>query len=197
MGGLLKIISRSPRRRKRKHVKAASGTRQKKKQCSDGNRMQFEVTSTPKEYSSDMFRSFNWLTKQMDDFQVSDCGSGSTDDTASSCVDDDEATDPTVTNAHGNRVYPCDKFSAWEWIMSCFGSVNKAADHDDERRTEYESSYEVDDDDVGSGESSQPSMSRINSVLKLPAMADDVSDITSVASVDDSIDSDEDENDDV
>lgn len=48
----------------------------------------------------------------------------------------------------------------------------------------YQSSY---DDDDGSGESSQPSLSRIDQELKVPVvMADEISDVTSVPSMYDS-----------
>jgi hypothetical protein len=63
--------------------------------------------------------------------------------------------------------------SGWAWLSSCFGPQLPDAD-------------KVDDNDS----SSQPSLSRLDTVLDLPEKADDVSDITSLPSIDESIQSD-------
>ncbi|KAL9191475.1 hypothetical protein ACHAXT_001181 [Thalassiosira profunda] len=76
-------------------------------------------------------------------------------------------------------------FGGWlASLTSCFGLyVEGAASATSD--TEYyttDDSGDVDDDDW-SDESTQPSLSMLNRVLKLPARPDDVSDITSAASI--------------
>lgn len=170
--------------------------------------MEYHVTSIPKEYSHDTIGSFNWLTRSMDDFQllgstsrnISRSKSRSTTDNSStsrSTADDtlptqDDGTDnsynaPTPadeTDNSYNAMTPVDDGheTRWEWLFSCWrpSLVNKTDD------LTYQSSY----NDDGSGESSQPSLSRIDQVLKVPLMVDEISeaisDVTSVPSIDDS-----------
>lgn len=135
--------------------------------------MQFIVTSHPKEYSRDSIRTFNWVTNQMDDFEISD------DSTADETSLDDSDSPTKKPSNHGSS----DGTGGWAWISLCWGS-NAVKVTDDARS--YQSSNEDDDDDASNG-SSQPSLSRVDQVLALRAMADDdISDITSVASIDDS-----------
>ena len=137
--------------------------------------MQFIVTSHPKEYSRDSIRTFNWVTNQMDDFEISD--DNTADETSS---DDSDPTSSKSTKKPSNHV--SESAGGWAWISLCWGS--NAVKVTDARS--YQSSNEDDDDDASNG-SSQPSLSRVDQVLALPAMADDdISDITSVASIDDS-----------
>ena len=134
--------------------------------------MQFIVTSHPKEYSRDSIRTFNWVTNQMDDFEISD------DSTADETSLDDSDSPTKKPSNHGSS----DGTGGWAWISLCWGS--NALKVTDARS--YQSSNEDDDDDASNG-SSQPSLSRVDQVLALRAMADDdISDITSVASIDDS-----------
>ncbi len=90
--------------------------------------------------------------------------------------------------------------TGWEWICSClgWGSPHKVGDRTCEgsndgggsggnsRTSSYwtkgSSSY---DDEDGSGDSSQPDMSRVDQVLTLSAMVDDISDISLSDSDDD------------
>lgn len=139
--------------------------------------MEFIVTSHPKEYSRDSIRTFNWVTNQFDDFEISD---DSTADETSSEDDDSDPTTSTPTKKYSN--HESESTGGWAWISLCWGS--NAVKVTDARS--YQSSNDEDDDDA-SNDSSQPSLSRVDQVLALPAMADDdISDITSVASIDDS-----------
>ena len=77
-------------------------------------------------------------------------------------------------------------FGGWlASLTSCFGLYVEgaaSATSDTEYYTTDDSSGDVDDDDW-SDESTQPSLRMLNRVLKLPARPDDVSDITSAASI--------------
>ena len=139
--------------------------------------MQFIVTSHPKEYSRDSIRTFNWVTNQMDDFEISD--DSTADET--SCDDSDPTSSPTKKPSnHGSS----EGTGGWAWISLCWGSnAVKVTD----ARSYQSSNEDDDDDDDASNESSRHSLSRVDQVLALPEMADDdISDITSVASIDDS-----------
>jgi len=140
---------------------------------------QFIVTSYPKEYS---------------DTSCPGCTSSTT-----STVDDN--TDSISTNNKQiDASSPPDSnenSGGWSWLISCWGSSFLGNKQTDDRTYESTSSgsNEEDDDGVdgGSGDSSH-SMSRIDTVLNL-GKPDDVSDITSAASVDDSLSDSEDEDD--
>jgi hypothetical protein len=120
--------------------------------------------------------------------------------------DDSMTQSPTATtqkcsesNASENAVDV--HVTGWEWICAClgWGSPHKAGDRTWEgsdagggsggnsRTSSYESSCNsYDDDDEGSGDSSQPHVSRVDQVLTVSAMADDISDISLSDSDDDS-----------
>eukprot|EP00571_Detonula_confervacea_P012085 CAMPEP_0172313274 /NCGR_PEP_ID=MMETSP1058-20130122/19890_1 /TAXON_ID=83371 /ORGANISM="Detonula confervacea, Strain CCMP 353" /LENGTH=202 /DNA_ID=CAMNT_0013026903 /DNA_START=214 /DNA_END=822 /DNA_ORIENTATION=+ len=148
---------------------------------------EFQVTSNPKEYSQDSLTSFNWLTNSFDDFKWRASTSGTTGDTSS--TQDDETGCGTTGDTSSTQDNEIEYISCapipvesrnetgWGWLASCWHpSLDTKMDN-----PTYQSSYS----DDGSGESSQPSTSRIDQILKLPA-ADEISDVTSVPSIDDS-----------
>lgn len=129
-----------------------------------------QSTSNPKEGLY-----FNWLTKQMDDFEVPGCASSS----------DDSASYNKCHNKHDE----CNGGWILMILSACLGSSYNKTTEDEptyymSTTTSNDHDEEENDDDVESV-SSQHSMSRINQVLELPASAnDDISDITSTASID-------------
>lgn len=178
--GLLKKIAAKPSLqsvyRKRKAAEAKLKGNGDQEQLSSA---QFIVTSYPKEYSD-----------------TSSCP-GCTDSTTSS----DANTDPNNKQIDTTSPPDCNENSGgWSWLISCWGSsfLGSKLQTDDRtyQSTSSSSSNEEDDEDVdgGSGDSSH-SMSRIDTVLNL-GKPDDVSDITSAASVDDSLSDSEDGDDD-
>jgi hypothetical protein len=91
--------------------------------------------------------------------------------------------------------------TGWQYMWSCLGLDSPRQDLIDDLtfaftseregsgETTHSSSFEsscssYDDDDEGSGESSQPAVSRVDQVLILSPMADDISDISSSSSDD-------------
>mmetsp|Transcript_1660 Transcript_1660/g.3548 ORF Transcript_1660/g.3548 Transcript_1660/m.3548 type:complete len:187 (-) Transcript_1660:137-697(-) len=132
---------------------------------------EFQVTSNPKEYSQDSLTSFNWLTNSFDDFKWRASTSGTTGDTSSTQDNEIEYISCAPIPVESRNE------TGWGWLASCWHpSLDTKMDN-----PTYQSSYS----DDGSGESSQPSTSRIDQILKLPA-ADEISDVTSVPSIDDS-----------
>jgi len=141
---------------------------------------EIRVTSNPKEIPRDFnpAQSFNWLTNKMDDF----LSSFHEDFDGSGGMKDNENGTSTVNMSAATS--KDDMSSGCGWLGHCWGSpylMNKVAGGEDTDPT-YESSY----DDDGSGDSSQPSLSRIDQVLEVDALFDTVSDITSAPSIDDS-----------
>ena len=138
---------------------------------------QFIVTSYPKEYS---------------DTSCPGC--------TASTTSTDANTDPISPNnkqIDASSPPDCNENSGgWSWLISCWGSSFLGDKQTDDRTYEStsSSSNEDENDDGGSGDSSH-SMSRIDTVLNL-GKPDDVSDITSAASVDDSLSDSEDGDDD-
>ena len=159
---------------------------------------------------------FDWLCKRLDVVGMCSCTDdmnakhGSFDNITKSgdeLLGKDDSTTPTPTattqkcsesNAPENAVDV--QVTGWEWICSClgWGPPHKAGDRREgsnagggsggnSRTSSYESSCNsYDDDDEGSGDSSQPHVSRVDQVLTLSAMADDISDISLSDSDDDS-----------
>ena len=166
--GLLKTI-RSKRNLRHLRRKEAAAQSNASPEVDKTYEFHVTVTSTPKEYSLDSTKSFNWLTHQVDDFEMTDCGTA--DDTLSR----------DGTNTDMSYEYTPSDGDGWAWLsslVSCWGpssAVNKTDD------PTFASSCDETE------ESSQaPSMSRLDQVLKLPPMKKTVSDITSAASMDDS-----------
>ena len=181
--GLLKKIRKRPslrslcRRRKNTEASKAQATACKEYDNDDGSSQHLfgediidnetQSTSIPEEGLY-----FNWLTKQMDDFEVPGCASSS----------DDSASYNKCPNKHDE--------SNGGWILmilsACLGSSYNKTTEDEptyyvSTTTSYDHDEEENDDDVESAHS----MSRINQVLELPSSAnDDISDITSTASID-------------
>ena len=172
--GLLKKIKAKPslqsvyRRRKAAEAKLKGDGDQE--QLSSA---QFIVTSYPKEYS---------------DTSCPGC--------TASTTSTDANTDPISPNnkqIDASSPPDCNENSGgWSWLISCWGSSFLGDKQTDDRTYEStsSSSNEDENDDGGSGDSSH-SMSRIDTVLNL-GKPDDVSDITSAASVDDSLSDSED-----
>jgi len=178
--GLLKKINKpslqSVYRRKKAAEAKLKGDDDQVEQLSSA---QFIVTSYPKEYSD-----------------TSSCP-GCTSSTTST----DANTDPISPNnkqIDASSPPDCNENSGgWSWLISCWGSsflLGSKAPTDDRTYDSTSSSSNEDDGDGGSGDSSH-SMSRIDTVLNL-GKPDDVSDITSAASVDDSLSDSEDGDDD-
>lgn len=177
--GLLKKIAAKPslqsvyRRRKAAEAKLKGDDDQEKLSSA-----QFIVTSYPKEYSD-----------------TSSCPGCTASTTSSDPISTNnkqiDASSPPDSNENSG---------GWSWLISCWGSSfllgSKAPTDDRTYDSTSSSSNEEDDDGVdgGSGDSSH-SMSRIDTVLNL-GNPDDVSDITSAASVDDSLSDSEDGDDD-
>eukprot|EP00578_Thalassiosira_sp_NH16_P030523 CAMPEP_0181078808 /NCGR_PEP_ID=MMETSP1071-20121207/1686_1 /TAXON_ID=35127 /ORGANISM="Thalassiosira sp., Strain NH16" /LENGTH=121 /DNA_ID=CAMNT_0023160153 /DNA_START=397 /DNA_END=762 /DNA_ORIENTATION=- len=76
---------------------------------------------------------------------------------------------------------PPGTYDGWAWLSSCWGPTLVKTTDDDPT---FQSSYDSSCTSNGTEESSQPSMSRVDQVLKLAAVTSDVSDITSAASID-------------
>ncbi|KAL7463514.1 hypothetical protein ACHAXS_003876 [Conticribra weissflogii] len=144
-----------------------------------------QVVSVPKEYSkANQGARFNWLTNEMDSFQNISCGkSKSNNDHEDGFETKDYTTKPT------NQTTPYSQSGqlGWvSWFTSCFGTPATLQDKDRPEKISLASTEESDD---VSGESSVPSCSREGEVLKLRntrSIVDDVSDITSVPSEDES-----------
>mmetsp|Transcript_18916 Transcript_18916/g.34080 ORF Transcript_18916/g.34080 Transcript_18916/m.34080 type:complete len:214 (-) Transcript_18916:1649-2290(-) len=160
--------------------------KQQQQMAQDQSYWEIRVTSNPKEIPREFntAQRYNWLTNKMDDFLSSfheDFGGGG----GGSVMKDNDNSAPTVNKSAATS--QDDMSSGCGWLGHCWGSpylMNKVTDEDDTDPT-YESSYDDDDDDR-TGDSSQPSLSRINQVLEVDALFDTVSDITSVPSIDDS-----------
>jgi len=143
---------------------------------------ELHVTSNPIECTLD-HGNHNWFTHKLDDFLSS---FNEKDDFLSS-FNENENSVSTGSDATDNNDAPAkptaDKYeTGWGWFSQCWGSPHLTNKTDDPTS---ESSY----NDDGTGESSQPSLSRVDQVLEL-SLADDVSDITSIPSIDDDSDSD-------
>lgn len=151
-----------------------------------------QVTSNPKEITFDPMRYFNWMTNTLDDVEPPATTSADT-----TCEELSNGGDGDMGKAgHPDDHIHC---TGWPWglLSSLCGGGSApitsapslfAGQADDltiestRESTTYDSSC---DDDTG--ESSQHSLSRLDQVLELPQRqcSDDVSDITSVASIDD------------
>ena len=149
-----------------------------------------QVTSNPKEVTFDPMRYFNWMTNTLDDVNPPATSADACEDTSSNGDGDMDKVGHADDHTH------C---TGWPWglLSSLCGGGSApvtsapslfAGQADDltiestRESTTYDSSC---DDDTG--ESSQHSLSRLDQVLELPQRqcSDDVSDITSVASIDD------------
>ena len=180
--GLLKKINKPSLQSVYRRQKAAEAKLKGDDDQEQLSSAQFIVTSYPKEYSD-----------------TSSCP-GCTDSTTSSDVNTDPIS-PNNKQIDASSPPDCNENSGgWSWLISCWGSSFLGSKQTDDRTYESTSSSSNEDDDDGvdggSGDSSH-SMSRIDTVLNL-GKPDDVSDITSAASVDDSLSDSEDgdENDD-
>ena len=169
--GLLKKIAAQSVYRRRKAAEAKLKGDGDQEQLSSA---QFIVTSYPKEYSD-----------------TSSCP-GCTASTTSF-----DPISPNNKQIDASSPPDCNENSGgWSWLISCWGSSfllgSKAQTDDRTYQSTSISSNEDEDEGVdgGSGDSSH-SMSRIDTVLNL-GMPDDVSDITSAASVDISLSDSED-----
>ena len=178
--GLLKKINKPSLQSVYRRQKAAEAKLKGDDDQEQLSSAQFIVTSNPKEYSD-----------------TSSCP-GCTASTTST----DANTDPISPNnkqIDASSPPDCNENSGgWSWLISCWGSSFLGSKQTDDRTYESTSSSSNEDDDDGvdggSGDSSH-SMSRIDTVLNL-GKPDDVSDITSAASVDDSLSDSEDGDDD-
>lgn len=167
--GLIKKIKNRPRPirdlrtlyavRKRKS-KPAAEVAQANKTSARKERFEVQVTSNPKDV--DLLLSFNWLTNYF--------------------ANTNEDTTTNDESYAGNHSTNTENDIEWSWLGSCWGSP---ADKTDDTTSTCESSDEEDDDDM-TGESSQPSLSRLNKVLKLKHQSSDVSEITTLPSEDES-----------
>lgn len=171
-------------RRKSKSVSTAAAVAAKAQSSTSTHDQNWEVhvTSNPNEYTPDDI-SLNWLTNKMyhlsASFNEDSVSTGSdVDGFEASSTGSDEA---DINDAPAKPT--ADKYeTGWGWLSQCWGSpylTNTTVD------PTVESSY----NDDGTGGSSQPSLSRVDQVLEL-SLADDVSDITSIPSMDDDSDSD-------
>lgn len=193
MGLIKKIKSRANLRtirlrRKSKSVASVAavvaGAAAKPSTSTHDQKWELHVTSNPIEYTLDHGNP-SWFIHKLDDFLSS---FNEKDDLLSSFTENENSLS-TGTDETDNYDAPAkptaDKYeTGWGWFSQCWGSPHLTNKADDPTS---ESSY--DDDDDGTGESSQPSLSRIDQVLEL-SLADDVSDITSIPSIDDDSDSD-------
>mmetsp|Transcript_20680 Transcript_20680/g.39321 ORF Transcript_20680/g.39321 Transcript_20680/m.39321 type:complete len:221 (+) Transcript_20680:250-912(+) len=144
-----------------------------------------QVVSVPKEYSTANHGArFNWLTNEMDSFQNLSCGKSTSFDSQSEGFKiKDETTKPSKATTPNLR---SDQLGWVSWFTSCFGTSATLQDNDLLEKISLASTEESDD---CSGESSVPSCSREGQVLQLrknKSIVDDVSDITSVPSEDES-----------
>ena len=179
MGLLKQIRSRRSKRRLSRSAKAAAaaaaaatsdamtGRGEKQLEC-----QVFHEVSKPNDDS----KHFRWVAKS------------NTDEGSEYCA---EQRDSTSLSRHQQTA--C---TGWTWMYSCFdwgysshqmGNKNKieirnTVDRNSDDSTKASTPYDDDDD---TGESTQPSESRVDQILKVPAaLTDNVSDITSIASSD-------------
>ena len=195
--GLLKKMRSRPSlrslypRRSSKPKAAAAATEADAADIHDTQSWVVNVTSTPVAHSRT--RSFNWLTNEVDDFEC-DLDYPS-DETASSCqvTAKEGAVQPAADGQSTSVDQPTagadDPDAGWAWLLmpSCCGSPDLTTNEADDLTyaSSDDSTIQSSCKDDGSGDSSQHSESRINHLLKL-ARSDDVSDVTSAASIDDS-----------
>ncbi len=131
--------------------------------------------------SKDDAKHFRWIDKsRAEEGSLSDCGAGQEDDTSS---------------LNSPRLAACSGWTAWIWMYSCLdwgypthqlgskknkvGDQKRLVDCISDDATQASTPYDE------TGGSSQPSESRVDQILKVPAaLVDDVSDITSIPSSD-------------
>ena len=128
----------------------------------------FYVVSIPKEYSQESPRSFNWLTNEMDSFEVTPC----------STIYDSQTENVEALKPYDDTPRLASSMGWREWLFPCFGHSQLPDNSHDPTATE--TSY------GGTGSSSEPSCSREGKMLAVPAVNDDVSDMTSTPSIDSS-----------
>ncbi len=161
------------------------------------------------EHSSNL----DWVYERLDGVRMCSCTDdinakhGSSDSITKSVNElpgKDDSRTPTTTqedNESNAFEYALDTHVAgWEWICSCLGwgpphtvgdrtcdgSHTGRGSGGNSRTSSYGSSCNsYDDDDEGTGDSSQPDVTRVDQVLTLSAMADDISDISLSDSDDD------------
>lgn len=178
MGLLKKIRSKRSMRpirlRRKKSAAAVVGSEASSDDGAGDRAWQYQVTATPKEYSREPSRGyFDWLTNKMDD--LGNAG-GSADETDTSKPHN--ACHPVELHV------PPGTYDGWAWLSSCWGPTLVKTDNTTDDDPTFQSSYDSSCASDGTGESSQPSMSRVDQVLKLAAVTSDVSDITSAPSID-------------
>ena len=182
MGLLKQIKSRRSKRRLKKSVEAM---------VASSNSVPFSAQPFECHVLHEVSRSkedskhFRWIDKsRSEEGSLSDCGAGQEDDT---------------TSLNCPRPAACSGWTSWIWMYSCLdwgypthqlGNTKtkvddqKLVDRKSDDATQASTPY-YDDDEDETGGSSQPSESRVDQILKVPAaLVDDVSDITSIPSSD-------------
>ena len=171
-------------RLRRKMTKAVTGAAEAKSNDVNDQAWEYQVTSTPIPHEQPRGY-FDWLTNKMNELSGAVADADVIKGGAATGVG--KAKEPD-TNQHSSDY-------GWSWFLSCWGHeavLDKVDDVTDDTSTTEDSTLQSSEDssDVSdeTGESSVPSLSRVDQVLKLQLKADDeVSDITSVPSIDDTL----------
>ena len=174
-------------RLRRKKSKATAGAAEAHHDNVDDQAWEYQVTSTPIDCLHEQPRGyFDWLTHKVKELSGAGAGAGADVTTCDAAISNAEE---TYTNQYSSDY-------GWSWLSSCWGHeavLDKVDDTTDDTSTTEEdstlqSSQDSTDGSDGTGESSVPSLSRVDQVLKLTLNADDeVSDITSVPSIDETL----------
>jgi hypothetical protein len=187
MNLLKQIQSRRSKRRLKKSVKAVAASSDSVPLRAQPLLFEYHVLHEVSRSKEDS-KNFRWIDKsRSEEGSSSDCGrAGQEEDT---------------TSLECPRPAACSGWTSWTWMYSCLdwvyptqqlGSIRNKVDNQkflvdgkSDEATQASTPYEDDEDETGG--SSQPSESRVNQILKVPAaLVDDVSDITSVPSESDS-----------
>lgn len=193
--GLMKRVKNSPRPNLRNGLKSIQLRRRKQPAAVASTALAAQPGNSTKEDQAtpieedcafDSAQFFDWVTNKMDGFNIASIGTAVDGVLSMSTGDNSTATDPAKPSGEkpsaDNSSPDMTDAIGWMWLTSCWGSpylINKADDP---------TSVCSDDD---SGESSWPSVSRLDQMLEFKkTRPSDISDITSACSLDTGDDSD-------